>query len=409
MAKDPRRKKLERAVAKTANDILFEDALRHATLIERWRGGLSGRIDKLVVSKVLPGLMQQIEQEIKKVSAGKKLPTRLKRLRRMEAILRTSANESLAETRKLLRSELVNTAMLERDFQAKSILKASGPLALKMDIPDVQTLRTLVTKQPFQGGTLGQWMSGLNKRLATVARQEVTIGVTNGESISEIARRLHARVPGQLRRDLKAIVRTAVTSVTTATRETTYRNNDELVKGVRYVATLDLRTTSICASLDGKVFEIDEGPRPPLHFNCRSTTIPILKSWEELGIPAKDIAPTTRASMDGQVPAQQTYGTWLKNQPAALQDEALGRTRGRLFRQGKIQINSLIDQQFRPLNLEQIRKMEGLTKEDIKLIQPPKQKKTKTAGSTGQEEKPVTLKENRDARIARKERRQGPS
>lgn len=35
-------------------------------------------------------------------------------------------------------------------------------------------------------------------------------------------------------------------------------------------------------------------------------------------------APSTRASQDGQVPASLSYFDWLKRQPAAFQDEALG-------------------------------------------------------------------------------------
>jgi hypothetical protein len=44
--------------------------------------------------------------------------------------------------------------------------------------------------------------------------------------------------------------------------------------------------------------------------------------------------PGTRASMDGQVPADLTYADWLKKQSAARQDEILGPTRGKLFRSG---------------------------------------------------------------------------
>jgi SPP1 gp7 family putative phage head morphogenesis protein len=46
-------------------------------------------------------------------------------------------------------------------------------------------------------------------------------------------------------------------------------------KKYRYVATLDSRTSSICAALDGREFEYGKGPMPPQHFNCRSTTVPI--------------------------------------------------------------------------------------------------------------------------------------
>jgi hypothetical protein len=33
----------------------------------------------------------------------------------------------------------------------------------------------------------------------------------------------------------------------------------------------------------------------------------VLKTWRELGIDADEVPQTTRASMDGQVPAKQTF------------------------------------------------------------------------------------------------------
>ena len=68
--------------------------------------------------------------------------------------------------------------------------------------------------------------------------------------------------------------------------------------------------------------------------NCRSTTIPIIKSWKQLGINLKEAPIGTRASMDGQVSADLTYPEWLKKKPAKFQDEVLGRTKGKLFRDG---------------------------------------------------------------------------
>lgn len=51
-----------------------------------------------------------------------------------------------------------------------------------------------------------------------------------------------------------------------------------VVSEYEYVATLDSRTSDICASMDGKVFKLSEAQSginmPPLHPHCRSTTIP---------------------------------------------------------------------------------------------------------------------------------------
>lgn len=66
------------------------------------------------------------------------------------------------------------------------------------------------------------------------------------------------------------------------------------VKEYQYLATLDWKTSEICRSMDGKVFKVNERQTgvncPPLHPNCRSTTVPYLgdEELENLTRVAKD-------------------------------------------------------------------------------------------------------------------------
>ena len=60
------------------------------------------------------------------------------------------------------------------------------------------------------------------------------------------------------------------------------------------------------------------------------------------------------------VPERTTYAQWLKKQPAAVQDEVLGKTRGKLFRSGKVTIDRMIDPRLRPLTLAELAEREGL-------------------------------------------------
>lgn len=113
-----------------------------------------------------------------------------------------------------------------------------------------------------------------------------------------------------------------------------------------------------CQALDGKFYEIGEGPQPPAHINCRSVRVPVLKSWRELGIDMDELPPSTRASMNGQVPDDLTYGDWLKKQPVDIQDEVMGIERARLFRESGEPITKFINSEGKYYTLEQLRKME---------------------------------------------------
>lgn len=89
--------------------------------------------------------------------------------------------------------------------------------------------------------------------------------------------------------------------------------------------------------------------------NCRSTSVPVLKSWRDLGIDEDEIPETTRSSMDGQVPAQQNFEAWLKKQSVERQNTLLGVTVADLWRKNKITFRDLLDQSGRPLTTEELR------------------------------------------------------
>ena len=161
------------------------------------------------------------------------------------------------------------------------------------------------------------------------------------------------------RRGAEAMVRTSVNHTVNVARTDTYGANSDVIKGIQWVATLDSRTTMICASRDGQVYPIDSGPRPPAHINCRSSTAPVLKSWKEMGISLSEAPEGTRASMDGQVAVSTTYQSWLEGKSAAFQDDILGPTKGKLFRDGGLTLDKFVDRNGAEYTLDELRRREA--------------------------------------------------
>ena len=99
---------------------------------------------------------------------------------------------------------------------------------------------------------------------------------------------------------------------------------------------------------DGEVFPIDEGPRPPAHFNCRSVMVPVLD-----GEKVEGMRPAVTADSIGTVPATTTYDEWLRQQPASFQDEVLGPGKAELFRKGET-LDKFVDAAGKPIPLKDL-------------------------------------------------------
>ena len=147
---------------------------------------------------------------------------------------------------------------------------------------------------------------------------------------------------------LKTLSRTAITETSSTISNATYKLNEDVIDGYQYVATLDSRTSMICGRLDGKVFRLDDsrGVRPPQHFNCRSTTVPIVKSYEDIANTKSSriskrrlqrISKSKRASFNGQVASETNYAKFLSEQDDNFKLTVLGnKRRVEIFNTGKL-------------------------------------------------------------------------
>jgi SPP1 gp7 family putative phage head morphogenesis protein len=118
---------------------------------------------------------------------------------------------------------------------------------------------------------------------------------------------------------IMSLVRTSINQVANSASMAVYEANQDISKKYRYIATLDSRTSSICRALDNQEFPYGKGPTPPQHFGCRSTIVAVI---DPDILPPSTIA--KRASADGPVPINTSYGQWLKDQPLKTQQYVLG-------------------------------------------------------------------------------------
>ena len=94
----------------------------------------------------------------------------------------------------------------------------------------------------------------------------------------------------------------------------------KVVSEYEYVATLDSRTSDICASMDGKIFKLSEAQSginmPPLHPHCRSTTIPHFPK-DEIGANIIDRIARDENDKSYFVGEDVTYKEWTEKYASA--------------------------------------------------------------------------------------------
>jgi SPP1 gp7 family putative phage head morphogenesis protein len=303
-------------------------------------------------------------------------PDKAARLRGILAQLKDSLATWAGDATELTATELQGLAELQSEFvtdQLRKVLPAGNRDAVRTVEISPQFAQSVVTTDPTQlnvvalsddlfaavqgapatfsltaaqgatitlpnGEVLTKAFRGIAVDQAERFSQVVRQGLLTGETTPSIAKRLIGILQfgeeGKTVRQLvaaggqatavadnqvMALVRTSINQVANTASQQVYEANQDITKKYRYVATLDSRTSSICAALDGREFEYGKGPMPPQHFNCRSTTVPII---DPDILPPSTIA--KRASADGPVPINTSYGQWLKDQPRSVQEDVLG-------------------------------------------------------------------------------------
>lgn len=349
----------------TVNETLQSRAIAHAVLIQRYGTGVADKIVRLLNSadqEIIERIAARLALiEERGFDTGPATSARLNAMLEEIQALNSAIYASLATA---LTDELIDFSAAEADYQRKALVASIGA-DLSTTLPAPERLRAIVTESPMEGRLLASWADGMERGRMDRIDAAIRQGMVQGEGTDAIVRRIRGSKAAQYgdgvldlsRRSAQAVVRTSVTHVSNVTAQATWKANDNIIKGWQFLATLDSRTTSTCGSKDGQVFPIGEGPIPPLHVNCRSISVPVTKSFRELGINADELPPGTRATMDGQVAGKTRYEDWLERQSASRQESILGVKRAEAFRSGNIKFKDLVRSDGSLLTLDQLRKL----------------------------------------------------
>ena len=165
----------------------------------------------------------------------------------------------------------------------------------------------------------------LVRAIATIIPQSFSRGLSSNQLGDMIAKEMDAS-----RNRGRTLARTEVNYISNQADLDAYKAAE--IKEYEYLATLDLRTSEVCRSLDGTVHKVSHAQVgvnfPPMHPNCRSTTIAKFDDQEVEERVARDEEGKTI-----RVPRKMTQVQYIQKYVPQDQQEKLLRFREKYYRE----------------------------------------------------------------------------
>lgn len=168
----------------------------------------------------------------------------------------------------------------------------------------------------------------LSRESEAAMKSVLTRGVAVGENPRAAAREMMRRTEHAFTGGRRRAETIATTEMLDASRHAALESrkaNSETLRGWRWRAALDSRTCPSCLAMDGQEFPIDTfGPDD--HQRGRCTSLPLTKTWRDLGIDLDEPAAVK----------VQTGREWFDEQPKATQERIMGKKRLQRIQSGEL-------------------------------------------------------------------------
>jgi SPP1 gp7 family putative phage head morphogenesis protein len=330
----------------STNDDIQDALTRHQIFVQRYARGREKEAARAIKAAIRKGLerLKEIDQAGRAIAENN--------IQELNAYL-IELGDEYADT---FRNEIIEFGSYEVGVNQRVLEKAVN-ISLNSPAP-AQLQQAIFTNimsiEPAKGYTVGGLLEQFGRKNAnkvyTIAQEALLLGKSNRELTQDIMN----IIPTQQRK-AETLARTITNHTSNVARNETMKENTDVVDAYKWVATLDSRTSLICGSRDGIVYELDDAnPKPPAHFNCRSTISFVVNPEYDLGKRIKGTRPA-KGDTKGRVNADLNYGDWLRRQSPEFQERVLGAERAKLFREGGVKLDRFVDDQGNVLTLKELR------------------------------------------------------
>lgn len=256
--------------------------------------------------------------------------------------------EALAEAEPKAQAKIIKTAIEKTGGGAIKVRAAKKEIRINFKKPPIGELRVLAD-QPLGGVRWADRVADYVTENEEAIRQIFHDGIATGLATDEIARKISGEVDTGFSSAYR-LARTEISRVQSEASKAFFKANDDVLQGWQFMAAIDDRTCPVCMEIDRreKVYKFGTGPDIPVHPNCRCVAVPVLKSWEDMGIDDEDLPEGLKVLLDGD-PAElrgsnSTFGDFFCQFSQRAQMDILGSVGAfKAYRAGKLKIESFRD------------------------------------------------------------------
>ena len=202
---------------------------------------------------------------------------------------------------------------LAEDAYYRTIFDIQKGTGLGFSFSSMSTSRVdEILKNNWSGKLFSERIWGRTKEINNAIQEELYVQFMTGRSYLKTSAEIQERMSvGAM--EARRLVRTESTYISNSAELESYKECG--IDEFRFIATLDMRTSELCASMDGKRFKVEDGVPgenvPPLHPWCRSTTAAVIDGEVTEGLERRARDPETGKTY--LVPADMTYEEWKKS------------------------------------------------------------------------------------------------
>ena len=260
---------------------LFEKLLGYQTRLQDVANDLATKLRELLDEADYETLAI-LRREYKTATGDVK--SRIRAIQKLVVALEKARSAKFADAEKLV----VETGRSVAEIASDATLAEIAPLLSASERLDAERskrraaeveerrrrLKPLTAKQiddvlrwsPIQGASIAQWFERWAENDLRRIVDEVQTGAVESLSVYELTRKIRGTkengyADGILqtsRRSTETVARTVINGVSNEARFATLLENDDVLDGIQFLATLDGRASFVCASFDGKVGRGDE-------------------------------------------------------------------------------------------------------------------------------------------------------